>query len=191
MKRLVVFVIAVVLGSVAFAQVKDPASTTEKRMLSAADDRLKEQMDYWFKKGDYPRCVQILRMRYELDPTSEDRMTDLGWMYENMKRDDDALAVYVRYRQENPSNPDAPFAEASFYFNRKLYAKVVPLLEPTIASNPHANSYRLLAHSYDRMGQLQNSLRIWNAYVKVHPEDLQGIANRDRVAERIKTQGHG
>lgn len=148
--------------------------------------RLKEQADYWFEKGDFPRAIAALSVLFNLNPHGYEEATDLGWMLENVQRLDEALAVYVRYTRENPDDPDRGLPEADFYFRQKLYSRVPALLESGVATKrAHPNSYRVLAHAYDRMGRFRDSLRIWDLLVADHPEDAAAKVNRDRVAKKI------
>lgn len=151
----------------------------------AAHNRFVDQLDYWFEDGDYPRCIQLLRVLNDLEPSNYHVATDLGWMLESTEEPDAALAVYVRFRKENPNDPDAPFPEADFYFKNKMYAKVPPLLEGSLSLKPHANTYRRLAHAYERLGLLADSKRVWTQYLAINPNDEPAKVNLKRVAEKI------
>ncbi len=143
------------------------------------------QVDVWFKEGDYPRLIQLLRFRIEVYPNDYDLATDLGWMLQNVERRPDALEVYRRYAKLNPNDPDGPFPEANYYFQQKEYDKVPPLLEPTLSMKPHPNSYRILAHAYERSGKLQDSKRVWELYLSRHPDDETAKNNLKRVIGKI------
>jgi tetratricopeptide (TPR) repeat protein len=151
----------------------------------AAEIRLNNQSDIWFEAGDYPRTTNLLRFMAESDPADYFANADLGWMLENMHQYDEALAVYIKFRKENPKMPDAPFPEADFYFTRKAYSKIPPIIEPTIASHPHPNSYRVLAHSYERLGLMQDAVRVWKTYIALHPEDLTAKKNLDKDVKKL------
>lgn len=159
------------------------------RIWKAAEARAGWQGDEWFESGDFPRVVQLLRLRAELFPSDYEIHSDLGFMLGNVERYDEELAVYVRFRQQNPNDPNAPFPEAYFWYTRKAYAKVPPLLNPTLARNPHSNSYRILAHSYEKMGLLADSKRVWDKYLANH-EDAAAVLNRDRVIKKMQGSGN-
>lgn len=157
---------------------------------AAAEQRMRDQQDQWFKDGEFPKDIQSLKTLYELHPDDYTIATDLGWMLENIEHWGQALGIYLEYKQKNPSNPDATFPEANFYFRRKLYSKVPAVLEPSIAaSKPHPgpNTYRLLAHAYDKLGLLKDSIRVWNTYLAFAPQDRAAIHNRDEVEKRLTT----
>lgn len=176
------------MGLAAAALAGPPPWRNDERQQSiwnAAHNRFVDQLDYWFEDGDYPRCIQLLRVLSDLEPENYHLATDLGYLLESIEEHDAALAVYVKFRNDNPTYPDATFPEANFYFKRKIYAKVPSLLEPSLALRPHGNSFRLLGHSYERMGLLMDAKRVWTAYLAVNPTDEPAKNNLRRINEKI------
>jgi len=169
-----------------FAQeAKKPDPKRMDAIWSAAAERIDRQNDVWFDIGDFPRVIQTLRISTGLFPTDYDYATSLGWMLENVQRWDDALAVYISYRKANPQDPDGAFPEANFYYMKKIYAKVPPLLEPSIKAKPHPNSYRILAHSYEKLKMFAESKRVWEALI-ARTGDLTAKKNLERVEKKLK-----
>ncbi len=165
---------------------KDPRSDL---IWDSAHNRFVDQLDYWWDDGDFPRCVQLLRIMAELTPDDYEIATDLGWMLENVEQMDAALAVYVKFRKDNPGDGDAPFPEANFYYKQRLFAKVPPLLEQTLVLKPHPNSWRILAHSYEKMGMLSDSRRVWTTYLRQYPNDEPAKNNLRRVEGKLGKAG--
>jgi tetratricopeptide (TPR) repeat protein len=153
-----------------------------------AADRLNQQTDVWFDDGDFPRVINLCRLMYGLYPDDFEVATNLGWMLENIELWDQALAVYIQFRTENPKNPDAAYPEASFYFRKKAYQKVPMLLEPTLkmATHPHSNNYRTLAHSYEKLNLLADSQRVWKQLLSVDPRDEAAKQNLARVEKKLR-----
>jgi tetratricopeptide (TPR) repeat protein len=168
------------------ATASDPEPDRLKAIWSHAMARMELQNDYWFDDGDFPRCIQSLRMMNDVTPDEYETATSLGWLLESTEQWDDALAVYVRFGKQNPADPDAAFPEANFYFMKKAYAKVPPLLEPTIGAKPHPNSFRILAHSYERLGLLEEASRVWKSYLEYVPSDGAAKVNLARVEKKLK-----
>lgn len=162
-----------------------PQASRVDAILDAVNSRLAYQTDIWFDGGDFPRVVQLLRIHYGLEPGNYEVATNLGWMLENVEQWNEALAVYVRFRKMNPKDPDATYPEANFYFQKKAYAKVPALLEPSLEKLPHPNSYRILAHSFERMKMFGDSKRIWQKYLKRFPNDQAAKANLKRVEGKV------
>lgn len=190
LKLLAICTLTIGFGSIASARHKQPSPRLDV-IWNAMQSRLTDQLDYWYDDGDYPRCIQLLRVIAEANPDDYEAATDLGYMLGNVESYDEELAVYIKYRRDNPDNVDAPFPEANFYFTHKVYSKVPPLLEPTLKNGPHANAYRILAHSYERLGLLKDSKRVWDTYLGVNPKDETAKANLRRVEGKMKQASGG
>ncbi len=153
----------------------------------AAYHRIEKQGDYWFDAGDFPRIINSLRLANVVYPEDYETATNLGWLLESTDEDDEALVVYIRYGKENPTNPDAAYPEGNFYFMKKAYARVPPIMEPSIKGRPpHPNSFRILAHAYEKLGLLKDSQRVWNALIALTPNDQAAKNNLRRVENKLK-----
>ena len=157
----------------------------EREVWLGAAEVMDESFDTWFTDGEFERCIPLLKIRYEVDPSSYDWVTDLGWILGSTDKPDEELAYYVRFRRENASDSDCALPEAQFYFLKKVYAKVPPLLEGTLDSKSHPNNYRILANSYEKLGQLKNSKKTWETYLKLDPNDGQAKVNLKRVIDKL------
>ena len=183
-----VFLIGLAVSS-AFAQ--QPNKSRVDAIWNHAVDRLNSQTDIWFDDGDFPRVINLCKVMYALYPADYEVATNLGWMLENIEKWDEALAVYIKYRTENAKDPDAAWPEANFYYMKKAYQKVPPILEPTMkmARKPHPNSFRTLAHAYERMNQLQDSKRVLQAMIQTFPDDAPAKNNLSRVEKKLRGEG--
>lgn len=191
MKRIIAFALLVSACANCLAAKQDSRRMAE--IWDAVRTRLERQSDAWFDDGDYPRAVNSLRVMNTLWPNEYEVATDLGWLLFSTEELDEELAVYVRFRKDNSKDPDASWPEANFYFRKKLYGKVPPLLEPSVSmkKHPHPNSYRILAHSYERLGLLKDSKRIWEALLMLVPSDEPAKNNLRRVENKLRTAGGG
>ncbi len=162
----------------------DPRITA---ILDASNDRITQQLNAWFDEGDFPACIQLLKVQVQMYPHDYDIVTNLGWMQENVEQWSDAEATYAQYKAQNANDPDAPLALADYYFRRKQYDKIPSLLEPAIAGarHPHPNAYRILAHTYDRLKRYSDSLRVWDVYIALAPADDAAKVNRTRVQKKL------
>jgi tetratricopeptide (TPR) repeat protein len=156
---------------------------------NAASDRVTEQNDLWFKEGDFPRVIQLLRFSWEIDTSDYDVATNLGWMLENVENYPAALEVYTRYKALNPHDPDRTFPEAYYYFEKKQYATVAELLEPVLPERPGPNAFRLLANTYTRLHRYKDSVRVWKDYIKIAPKDGAAKMNLAREEKRAAQGG--
>ncbi len=184
--RFAVCALVVGLACIGVCQ-SQPRSPGTTRIMRAMVQRYSDQKDYWFKDGEFPVVAHALLFDVEWRPYDYDAQTSLGWMYGNMEMYDVELAVYTRYRAAYPKNPEAAYPLAEFYFKKRSYAPVIEILEPTIRmeTKPHANSYRLLAHAYDRVGLYKESLAVWETFIKMVPDDAAAKVNRDKVRKKL------
>lgn len=191
MKRIWGVVVIGLTFGCAFAQ--QPNKARVDAIWNHAADRINTQNDVWFEDGDFPRVINLCKVMYALYPSDYEVATNLGWMLENIEKHDEALAVYIKFRTENPNDPDSAWPEANFYYMKKAYQKVPPILEPTLkmARKPHPNSFRTLAHSYERMNQLQDSKRVWQALLQHTPDDAPAKNNLNRVEQKLRGSGPG
>ncbi|MBS1717015.1 MAG: hypothetical protein JSS72_04720 [Armatimonadetes bacterium] len=161
------------------------AADQTQEIMQQAFYRMNRQGDVWFENGDFPRVIQQLRFMNRLSPSDYEVATNLGWLLESVDVYGEALATYTRFRRLNPSDPDASFPEANFYFAKKMYARVPALLEPSLKLHPHPNTFRILAHAYERMDLLTESKRVWDEYIAKYPRDLPAEANLRRVINKL------
>lgn len=170
----------------AIQKAKPKAESRTDRIWAAAMDRVNYQNDVWFNSGDFLRSINALRFVNDIFPGDWEIATNLGWLLESTENYDGAVAVYSRYKDLNiTTDPDAPWPLANFYFKKKQYDKVPSLLEPSMKLSPHPNSYRILAHAYERLKKYKDSARTWDSLIGRYPDDRAAIVNRDRVKKKL------
>jgi tetratricopeptide (TPR) repeat protein len=185
MKRAIA--LAALMGLTVCASPNPPRQERMDAIWRAAYARMEKQNDYWFDEGDFPRIIHSLRLMNSVFPEDYEAATNLGWLLESTDQNDEALVVYIRFAKENPDNPDAAYPEANFYFMKRAYAKVPPIVEPSIKGRPpHPNSFRILAHAYEKLGMFKDSLRVWNALLALTPNDQAAKLNQRRVENKLK-----
>lgn len=155
------------------------------RIWAAAEQRFVMQSNSWWDDGDFLRCIQLLRFQAELRPENYEIVSNLGWMLGNVEAYGEELATYLRYKSNKDAGLDANYPLASYYYTKKLYAYVPPLIEPLMAKKLEPNYYRMLANSYEKMGYLSDSERVWKVYLAHGVEDGQAKANLSRVQSKI------
>jgi tetratricopeptide (TPR) repeat protein len=190
--RLLMLAIGTMMVAIGSAQFDRMLSTPgSKKITESAYWRISSEKDVLFKDGEFPATISILSWEVLWRPSDYQIVTDLGFMYGNLERKDLELATYVRFREQFPKSAEAYYPEAEFYFKSRIYKPVIKLLEPTLSMDPkpHANSYRLLAHAYDRLGLLKESLATWEIYLKLSPDDAAAKVNRDKVKAKLNDGG--
>lgn len=150
-----------------------------------ATNRLVEQMDQTFEDGDFPFVISMLRLNFADEPKNYEVATNLGWMLENIQEWSEAEAFYKQFRADNPGDPEAAYTLGYFYYMRKRYSEAEQVLEPTLAKAVHANTFRILAKSYEREKKYKDAIRVWELQLKKWPGDLPTKANIERVKQKM------
>ena len=184
MKQLIALVV-LVLAAMASAQADKTESPAMSEIDEALQDRMTQQSDKWFEDGLFPTIIQMLRVEQEWYPFNEEITTDLGWMYKNVERPELEWLTYIKYAKRNEKDRDHLYPVANFYFMAKSYVSVINVLHGIDKQDPapHPNAFRILAHAYSRVGLHTDSLRIWDAYIKIAPDDLQAKNNRQKEVD--------
>jgi len=187
MNHLTLLVGTLTLATSSPAAGQAPANDRVAAILEHAQARLEQQNDIWFEDGEFPKIIQSLRIQFEMRPDDYEVATNLGWMQTNVEDEPAAIQTYTTYLKRNPQDSDAALPLAQLHYMKKRYAPVPALLEPAIARAkvPHANAFRILAHSYERTGQLEKSRATWLRFLKVSPDDGPAKVNLKRVEGKI------
>jgi len=181
------FLSTVALG-VSCMAMAGPTTDRVDAIWSYAKDRIDRQMDVWFEDGDFPATIAILKVSSILSPHDYEVLTNLGWMQENIQQYDEAQKTYERYQADNPQDPDRSLPIAQYYYLKKQYDKVPPLLEPamTAKGRPHANVFRMLSGAYEKLGKLSDAQRVLAKYMALDPKDEQAKVNMARIERKLK-----
>ena len=186
--RTVLSVVSLALAASLGAQEGNPDEDRVNTILGLIDDRAMVEMDASFNDtGDYPKSIQLLRIRSRVMPHDEEIITDLIWMLGNVDYMGEAVSEGIRYMNENPQSSDRAFPLAQLYFNMNLFAKVPAILEEDILRDPppHPLTFRMIGHSYRKMGFHKDALRVWEEYLKHYPDDDIIRSHRDRAAALV------
>ncbi len=167
---------------------QNPEDRQTAAILFSARERMSQQNEAWFHDGEYLAVIQNQTILVTLDPHDEETFSNLQWMYGNVEKYDWEWSIGKLFAIQNPTYSDAPYYEAQFLFLHHAYAKIPALLEPTLSRQPppDANIFRFLAHSYDRLGYVEDCVRVWDAMLKLHPNDGPAKANRAKAAAKLK-----
>ncbi|MBS1723024.1 MAG: hypothetical protein JSS66_08740 [Armatimonadetes bacterium] len=166
---------------------QEDQTSQANQVLASARERINRDNDAAYNDGNFQVVIQNQRTLAELDPHDEETWSNLAWMYGNIEHYTDEWLTCRRFAKNNAAYADGPYYEAQFFYFHKVYGKVPALLEPVLKMNPapDPNAFRFLAHSYDKLGYSQDSLRVWDLYLAKRPDDRQAKINRDRVAAKL------
>ncbi len=159
--------------------------TAEQMVETAIYNRLNQQADIWFKDGDYPKIIQMLKIQNGFDPADYEAATNLGWLLESIEKPEEAAEVYERYAVSNPNDPDSALPRAQQHFLKRRWKEAIAAGEKFLTPKSHPNLYRIVANSYERLKEYKKSRATWERYLKLHPDDAPAKA---RLATVIKKE---
>lgn len=178
--------IGLVLALAAVPAVAQQETVDQSRIneiLGYAEARARAESDVWFDQGDYPRVIQLQKMRFEQRPWDGELASDLTWMLGNIDQEGEALAYAMRYRETNVTDPDHSLPEAQIYWEFRMFARIPRILEEDIAKDwpMHRNVFVLLSNAYARMGFQKDVVRVLDIALKHFPGDEVFLRNRQRA----------
>jgi hypothetical protein len=157
-------------------------------ILFHAEQRADHESNASYEDGDYPRSIQLLKMRYEIRPWDGELATDLIWMLGNIEDYGGALLFSKRYKLDNPKDPDHGLPEATLYWTWRCFEKIPSVLEEDIKKDwtMHRNVFVILAGAYDRMGFYKDAARVLDVALKHFPGDEVFLRNKKKAESFLK-----
>lgn len=197
-----VLVIGVLLGMIALpaaaapakkgarASVKAPARSAAQSRAAVAQmvDNIVTSVwthaDYYWHEGRYEDHVAICRFMMRADPAFPESYSSGGWLLENLGRKEDALEVYRAGVQAVRSDWRPLHDLGYFYYQQKRYPEAVETLEKAIQFKPPAFVWHVLAHGYEKSGDVPRSIATWRRCIEMNPEDGAAGHNLRRLEGR-------
>jgi tetratricopeptide (TPR) repeat protein len=126
-------------------------------------DNLWGRTDYWWHRGEYPRIIALDRVVTEADPGFLEPYSTGGWLMESLGDNDDAEKYYRLGATRNSTQAYLWFNLGFFYFNTvKNYPKAITSFQCSSGcSDANINDWKMLAHAYEKNGQLDKAISVW------------------------------
>ncbi len=188
MSRLAVFLVLLIAVPALGQQEKVDERRVEE-ILQYVELRSRAECDVAFEAlGDYPRAIQLQKMRSEIRPWDGELATDLIWMLGNVDDEGGAIAYAIRYRMANPDDPDHGLAEAQVYWEYRMFSRIPRVLEDDIKKDwpMHRNVFVLLSNAYARMGFHKDVVRVLDIALQRFPGDEVFLRNKQRSEGLLK-----
>jgi len=156
-------------------------------MDSLAVDALWSAADELFHQGDHQRVILLHLTTIRLDPHFVEAYLDAAYLLWSAERHEEAVALYHRAAQANPTNAQI-WAELGYYYmvNRRDYPKAVAAYSEAV-KRPH-DDYEIdkaLAHAYEKAGHPETALAIWSDLHRRYPKDGTILHNLNRLRSTL------
>ena len=150
-------------------------------------DNVWSATDHYWHKGDYNRIIALVRVCVEAEPDFTEAWEDAAWLLWSQGDTAAADALLKDAVARNPKNWDLYHELGWHLFRTKRYAQALPYLKrATEMPDTPSMPWKALAHCYDKMGRLDDSIRIWKIVVMRYPKDGVGPINLARVQAKQK-----
>lgn len=188
--------VAAVTASPASAQKTTGSAPTYKQAITQVDgittravDKMWVQTDTYWHDGDYNRIVGLIRVIVEAEPTFSDAYANGAYLLWSMGDTAAADRLLQKGIKNTPKDWSLPFEFGRHLMTTKRYAAALPYLKKaTTYKNAQVHPYRELAHCYDRLGRLEESLATWRTVVKKFPSFSAGPPNLARVQAKVRAK---
>lgn len=147
--------------------------------------------DYYWHEGRYEDHVAICRFMMRADPTFPEAYSAGGWLLENLGRNDEALAIYRAGARALPDDWRVLHDLGYFYHQQKRYPEAIEVVEKAVALKPPAFVWHVLAHSYEKSGNVSRSIATWRRCLELHPADGAAGHNLRRLEGRRDSESAG
>ena len=122
--------------------------------------------------GDDQRAIRALMQLTQLEPDNNRARMALGQIYFGLGYYNDALALYLRAREQSPQDPEIYFNIGLINFEQKSYSDAAPILQRAIALDPRmAKARKLLASVYEAQNDLPNAYKQLRDAAEIAPQD--------------------
>ena len=156
-------------------------------------DHIWAKADIYWHHGDYPRIIALDRLIAEIDPHFLEPYAVGGWLMESMGDNANAEKFYRLGVANNPDESYAYYNLAAFYMNTlKNYKATIATEEKGVhCKAATVNDWRMLAHAYEKNGQLDEALATWKQIKQLFPNANNVDHNLARVQSLIDNRKAG
>jgi len=145
------------------ASAQSVGETQVDGILSGVVDKLWAQNDVYWHGGDYPRIIAQDKIIVQADPHFLECYNTGAWLMWSDGANGDAEAFYKQCIKNNPGTSAAYYDYGEFLYNhlhrygdaRHVFARVVTFPDADVLD------YRMLAHSYEKLGQYDKAVAVW------------------------------
>jgi hypothetical protein len=150
-------------------------------------DKLWDRTDYYWHDGDYNRIVGLIRVVIEADPEFYEAYSVGAWLLWSMGDKPASNRLLDLGVQKGKNKWMAQYNFGELLFVRREFKDAIPHLNFAIQhANAPAQAWKMLAHSYEKTGDVKKSAELWRTVVKRFPNDQAGPSNLARVEKKLQ-----
>jgi len=124
-------------------------------------DKLWQRNDDFWHLGQHERCIAMMRLIAEIDPSDFDAYGDGAWLMESDLRDNEAEAFLLLGLQRNLDSYEMYSALGYFCYMRERFDEAVSYYEKAVALDAPVLTWHMLAHAYEHAKHIDKALNAW------------------------------
>ncbi|MCE5314999.1 MAG: hypothetical protein ABFD49_05195 [Armatimonadota bacterium] len=175
--------LATLIATPVFAQsdVPEESAYALQNMFAVTRDKLWECNDKFWHRGEYERCIAMMRLITQVDPHDMDAYDNGAWLMQNQLRDEDAEAFLLDGLPGNSDTYDIYFALGYFYYIHERPDEAIDYLAIAVTLEPPMFAWHTLAHAYEYAGDVDSALSVWTLRAAVDPDNPVPHIQIDRI----------
>ncbi|HVF85628.1 MAG TPA: tetratricopeptide repeat protein [Abditibacteriaceae bacterium] len=167
-----------------------PVVAAKKKSLKEQKlDKLREESDAAYHKGDYPGAIAKFKAIVALDPTDYDSFGTGAWLLWSLGRGDEATAFMRRGVAANPRNWEMWEEAGNHFMLRKILPDAQRCFARAAQLAPKKANTRILRHRWaltaERNGDLPTARRVWQSVVRIYPTDASAARKLKQVEAKM------
>ena len=182
--------IALSLALPAAAQVSDvkviPADSLYmlQSTFARTTELLWEKSDVFFHKGEFERCIAMLRIITEMDPSDTEAFAVGAWLMDSVDREGEAQAFLEKGLAQNQERYDLYDELGMFCFRKNDFDKSAEYYEKAVSfEDCPVITWHALAHAYEQGGQIDKAIKTWEHISVLELDNPVVKLNLDRLKE--------
>lgn len=145
-------------------------------------DQVWENTDTYWHQGDYTRCVALIRLCVAIDPSFVEAYSTGSWLLWSMGDSSGADALLDDGARRSPVKGQIESEVGGQMFRTKRYQEAALHYGRAVQfGDTSALTYSAYAHTLEKVGRLNDAIKIWTRQVKEHPDFAAGPANLKRA----------
>lgn len=167
----------------AHTPVRKPVPPAARR-IDQAVNRLLEQADVYWHRGEYDNVRATYAIITDLDPSYVDGWQNYGWiLWAGLQRDDAAMRVFLRGLEYHPDRWEMYFEIANLEYHQRHFRSAAEWLAKATDHKPPMYVWHMRAHCLEYAGEVNKSKAMWKRIIAMFPDDPPAPANLKRLEE--------
>jgi tetratricopeptide (TPR) repeat protein len=167
----------------AYTPAKKPVPPAGRR-IDQAVNRLLEQADVYWHRGEYDNVRATYAIITDLDPDFLDGWQSYGWiLWAGLQQDDAAMRVFQRGLAYHPDTWELYFEIGNLEYHRRHFLNAAEWFAKASGHKAPMYVWHMRAHCLEYAGEIDKAKAMWKTIIAKFPDDPPAPANLKRLEE--------